>query len=541
MFVRRLLNFVLAIGLAFSPLTASAQDLNWRLFEFVKLTGGLNDTFNSLDIADNEASDLQNIIFPRSQNGAFGQRPGFTRINSTAVSGTPAFNGMTFFKLTDGTRYLVSVLDDDTVRKMDYGVGAGPDGTWDDITGSISFSADSNDQADFVVAENTLIIEDGIATTAPYQWTGSGNITALGGSPPSAQFVEYHNRILFVAGDSSNPSRLTFSNLDAITTWTSTDFILIETDSSDGVIRGIKSGLDGLYIWKDRAIWRLSGTGRDDFRLERMVQGIGAASNSSIAIINSPADSEQLFVFVTNRGDVAIYDGGVDVNYISRKITNSVPNSLAFDRVDEAVATAYEFTYIVSLTNTGGSTHDRLYMFDFLHNAWTRFVGMDANAISTFEAGDTQELLMFGDYAGFSNQWDITDTTADNDPGTTAIDAFYTTGWLGFDNIGAVEKRLRVIRVFANQEGTGQTLDLEVRADFASAGTTFSISLAGAGAVWGSAVWGVDRYSGLSVTIDRIEPNAGDNLFQLRFRNNRVNESFTIRKFQMILEPSGRV
>ena len=76
MFVRQLLNLALAVGIAFAPLSAVAQEINWRLFEFTKLTGGLNDTFNSLDIADNEASNLQNIIFPRSQNGACPANPG---------------------------------------------------------------------------------------------------------------------------------------------------------------------------------------------------------------------------------------------------------------------------------------------------------------------------------------------------------------------------------------------------------------------------------------------------------------------------------
>lgn len=523
-------------------LVIPAQADPYQLYEFDKLTGGLNDSFDSITIDPSEASDLQNVFFPRALNGALASRPGYSRLNATALSGTPSFTGTSFFKLVDGTRYLVAMTTDDKVWKMDYG-GSGPDGTWDDITGALSFNVGQDDHSDFVVAQDSIVIEDQLGNTAPYRWTGTGNAAALTGDVdvPSSKYIEYHVRHLFLAGDDSNPSRLYFSALDDITDYTSTDFIRVETNSGDGQIRGLRAGLDGLYIWKDASIWRLSGTNRDDFVLERMVQGIGTLSGASIAIVNDPRSNQQVFVFVTQNGDVAAYDGGVNVAIISRKINASFPNSINFNRIDEVRATSYDFMYMVSASSSGNSTNNRIYVFDFIHNAWTRFTAMNANTISTFENSNGQAILMFGDYSGFANQWNVNDTSTYNDPGTTAIDAYWVSGWQPFKESG-LHKNLRTVRIWANQEGTTRTLDAQVRKDFQGTGSDNSVSLAGSGAVWDSAIYDVDVYGDLTVTIGRIEPNLGveSDVFQLRLDNGaRTSERFRVRKLQFQVEPSN--
>lgn len=534
----RFLASLIAFALLVTPVRA---ELNYRLYELNKLTGGLNDSFNAITLDTSEASTLQNIIFPRQINGAFGKRPGYSRINSTALSGTPDCTGVFFFKLTDGTRYLVSFWSDDTIRKMDYG-GSGADGTWDDITGSLTPVIGTDDHADFAIAENKLVLDDGIGTTPPWLWTGSSNATTLTADAdlPNGSIIEYHRRHLFIAGNSTQLSRLYFSELGDITTYTATDFINVEDNAGDGIIRGLATGLDGLYIWKDSAIWRLTGTSRDDFQLERMVQGIGTLSGSSIAVINSPSSNQQLFFFVTQAGDVAVYDGGIEVTIISRKISSSVPKSIAFSRVDEAVACQYEFTYMLAITNTGSSENDRIYQYDLQHNAWTRFVGMEANAVCTYEDSNGRSVFGFGDYDGRANSWDIDDTTTYSDPDSTAISAFYETGWMSFSEDGVL-KDVRKVRIFGNQQGAGQTLTATLRTDFSSTGTSETISLAGTGALWDTAVWDTDRYGDLSVVIGEIEPNEGENVFLLRLENATAGHSFRIRKIQFITEPKGRV
>lgn len=537
--MRRFLARLLALSLLLVPATSRAQ-LSYSVHELNELTGGLNDSFNAVTIGPNEASTLQNIIFPRQINGAFGKRPGYIRLNSTAISGTPDCTGTTFYKLTSGTKFLVSMWSDDKIRKMDY--ASGPDGTWDDITGALSFNVGTDNRASFAVAEDKLVIEDGLGTHAPYVWTGTGNATALTADAdvPNGSIVCYHRKILFIAGDAAHLSRLYFSALGDITDYTTTDFIDVETNSGDGIIRGLATGLDGLYIWKDSAIWRLTGTSRDDFQLERMVQGVGTVAPQTIAVLNSPNSNQQLFFFLTQNGDVAVYDGGIEVTIVSRKISASLPKSISFSRLKQSVACSYEFNYMLSVTNTGSSSNDRIYMYDLLHNAWTRFVGMSANAVGTYEDSSGRSLFQFGDVDGRVNSWDIDDTTTKSDPGTTAISAFYETGWMAFPDDGVL-KDVRKVRIFANQEGSDSSVTVTLRSDFQSTGTASTISLAGSGSLWDTAIWDTDTYADLSVVIGELEPNVGENVFLLRIENSQADQTFRIRKVQIIVEPKGRV
>lgn len=172
-----LLCLGLLVGL---PTVAQAE---WRPFLFLKNTGGLNDSFDPTAIADDEASAIQNFVF--TTGGAISKRQGFTEINSTAISATADFTGGLMYKQSDGDRFLVALVSDggtDTIQKMDYSGGTGgPDGTWDNISGSLSLGFGADDQADFATAFDIVVIEDGVNTTAPYQWTGSGDAIDLGG------------------------------------------------------------------------------------------------------------------------------------------------------------------------------------------------------------------------------------------------------------------------------------------------------------------------------------------------------------------------
>src|SRR3990167_5201076 len=174
------------------PQFLPAQDLPWQAYNFFSLTGGLNNGFDPTAIAANEATDLQNVIF--TTGGAISKRSGFSDLNSTAISSTAVFTGLTFYKQADGDRFLVATVSDggtDRLYKMDYGAGTtGPDGTWDDITGVLVLAFGSDNQTDFAIAQDQVVVEDGVNTTAPYVWTGSGNATALGGSPDSATVIE---------------------------------------------------------------------------------------------------------------------------------------------------------------------------------------------------------------------------------------------------------------------------------------------------------------------------------------------------------------
>lgn len=510
----------------------------WQAYEFFNLSGGLNDGADPTALENNEASDLQNVVFTTS--GAIKKRQGFSHINSSASPTSSGITtGGTMYRQSDGDRFLIRLVNDSTgdkIHKMDYGAGtAGPDGTWDDITGATAISVGTDHQADFAQAFDTLIIEDGVGSTPPFKYTGTGDAEALGGSPDNATMVEYHRNHLWSAGEAASPSRVNFSNIcttssTCIETYTATDFF--ELDTNDGqIVTAIKSGLDCLYVWKTASIFRICGTSRDTFTQEQMVRDIGTRSNDSVEVINNQ------FLFKTQLGDYAVYDGGINVKILSTKIEGTLA-ALNLDRIDDVRATAFDDgtgdqDYYVCETASGASTHNRVLVYDTFHQSWTKFTGIACNAIWTFETGTLQNAIAFGDYAGFVSEYP--DTNAD---AGVAIDAFWQSGQWRVPEIPQ-RKTFRVAQLYVEQSGD-YNLVFNHRLDFDAHGTDTSINLAGSGALWDTAVYDSDTYADLTTKIGPVEINEGDYFFQWRIENGNASEPFTVKGLRVYVEASGR-
>ncbi len=533
--MRKLLTGLLCAWLTVGVFLSLTWADQWQAHDFFNLTGGLNDSDDPTAIKPNEASDLQNIVFVTG--GAIVKRSGYTTLNTSAVCSPGNVTGLTFFKLSSGTRFLVAVVDcgaTDNIYSMPYGAGtAGPTGTWTSRTGALSFNVGADNLADFAAAQDQLVIEDGLNTTPPMVWTGTGNATALGGSPGNQTMVEYHKRIMWAAGNDTNPSTLYFSNLGDIATWTSTDTINIETNDGQ-VIRALKSALDCLYIFKDESIWRTCGTNRDDFTTEQMVRGIGTLSNQSVQVINN------IFYFVSSQGEIVQYDGGITYNILSSKIkgTTNLLNKNRMTVVPSAQfinpGTGFNDYYAAFSTSASG-TNDRVIVYDTYNHAFTKFVGMNVNAFTpeSYELGSQQKALGFGDYGGVTYRY-----PNGNSDNTAAISAYYQSGWLRFDV--PFEKTFRLIQMFANQTGNF-TMLLGYAIDFDSTTTSNTISLNGTGAIWDTAVWDNASWGDLTTTTGRVELLRTGDFIQFRPSDNSTNPAFTVKGLRVWVEPTQRI
>lgn len=115
----------LSLFLAFLLFTSQCFGaITWDRYDFFSNAGGLNDTASPIVIGDNEASDLQNVVFTAS--GSFETRDGTDNINTSTIGASTSCTGLTFYKTVAGTRYLVEVHSDDKIRKMDYAAGVRP-------------------------------------------------------------------------------------------------------------------------------------------------------------------------------------------------------------------------------------------------------------------------------------------------------------------------------------------------------------------------------------------------------------------------------
>lgn len=522
--MKKWICLLLSVFFIFSVVSIEAAT-KWVPFIFSDNAGGLNDGFSDTAIEDNEASDLQNVVF--TTGGAIRKRQGWTKINPDSVA-TGIITGIHFYKQADGDRFLILVQDNGNISRMDY-AGDVPDGILDQI-GGFPNTITANDLADFAIGEDTIIIEDGIGTTPPLAYIGGANVIGLGTGVPNCTMVAYHKLHAFCAGDSTNPSRLFASNLGDISTWTSTDTIDVETQDGS-IIRDLEPGLDALYIWKDKSIWRLSGTDRDNFVLERMVDGTGTLSRRSVAKL------ENQFLFVTNQGDIAVYDGGINVKIISHKIQGSIDNA-NFTRFKFSPGVVFDNDYYLSYSLTSVAQHNRMFVFDSFHRAFTKFEGINANAFTVAETTGGREFLAFSDYNGFINQYPDTDA---DDGG--AIDFFWTSKNFNFPQLatvgGGVEKVWKVIRTFV--EGGNYTMIVEQRADFEATGVQTVIDLGGDQPLWGTAVYGTALYGVDAVIVSRIEVNKIKDFFQVKFSDNDASEPITIRSYQLFIEPTSRM
>ena len=492
-----------------------------RRFDFFDNAGGLNDKGSPVSIDDDEAADLQNVVF--ETDGAIRKRDGESKFNTRTLTNNPAGTGLFYFRQTDGDDWLVK-----TTTNAKVFTATNVAGLYQEITGAATWTGSQNVLSSFDAASNVLLLEDGDGTTPPWQWNPDDTIKqvkALGGSPPDATMLKYHKNHLFVAGDSSAPSQLSFSNLGAIELWDAGDKINVETNDGSP-ITALWVQLDGLYIGKRSAIFRLDGTSRGDFQLQRMVAGVGPVNHQSVAVLDNVA------YFVAPTGHIYRYDGGITTERVSDRITRTI-DGLNLSRTQYAIAGLQDRSYWVAVTASGGSTHNRILLYDVPTDSWTKFKGINANAMAwAYDPNDQLQFYTAG-YAGYT--YLQRDTNADDGQ---AIAAYWASKWHRFAGV-PVEKILRWVKLVPTVEGNWN-LSLEVRTDFEATGTSRSINLSEGGSVWNTMVWNTDTWGGRQVFISAQPIDKKGEFFQVRFANSNADEPFTVRGYSTDVDATGR-
>ena len=527
--------------------TADAQ-VKWNKYSYFKNWAGLNDNLSSTEIEDNEASDILNIIF--DTGGALRKRFGYLTIPNNspykvATGTTVCVNGITFFKKDNGNRYLVVLANNDskaTLMEKDYDANGGPEaGAWKNITNAgLASSYTNNYQPSFAIASDSVIVVDGVNTSKPYRWSGSGKATILttDADLPNGNILCYHKNQLFIAGNDTFPSRIFFSNLDDISTWDPLDFFDVQT--ADGSkVTGMISTLDSLYIFKDKSIWRLAGSTKDDFVLQKLVDGIGTLSGESIKVVNNA------IYFITPQNDVAIYDGAYNVQFASQKIRGTI-GGLAFNRAANARGLAFssykynDFDYYVSTSTYGATSNNKVLLFDTAYKAWTKFDGINANCWTVGDDPHAQNIVYFGDYSGYVNSYPST-RYYDGNIATSAIVSYYQSKWFKYSDAALGDKYWRLLKTYCLSENSDTYLNAACRSDFEASGKVVQVSLQSSQAQWDSALWDKDVWGGSTIIVGRSEIEKGTNMFQVKFYNNNVNEGYTIVGYENFIEGSERI
>jgi hypothetical protein len=478
---------------------------------------GLNTNKNSTDIEDNQAQDLLNVIFTKELE----KRGGYTALNSTEISGSSGIYMVAPYYYNNGATRKLMYISHTTCGEINAGTGA--------IT-AIKTGLTTNLRTRSITFHDLFIYTNGTDAVQKIDEATPGD---LAGSPPVSKYIALHKNYVFLAGNSTYPSRLYWCDLDMPETWTGTNFLDINPDDGS-VITGLQRTLDTLVIGKDYNTYVLYGDvpeyteGLELWRIKEASTETGSASQGSMerygktVIYLSRGSGFQMF-----GGDVTSDETSVDTltSYLmSRDITPTV-SGLNESRLSQAEAIIFDYKYICAVPNASSTTNNLCLVYDFVAKGWTMW-NIPANCWCKYRSSGV-DYLYFGDPDdGYIYRYTPT-TYSDNG---TAINAYYQTKDHDLE-LSANDKIFRKFYVTLNKsEDYSMTVTPEV--DFGEVDVdAYTIASKSSDSLWGTMVWGTDKWGAATTsTSDKNIMNARGKFINYTFSNSTLNETFRLRK-----------
>jgi len=477
-------------------------------------SGGLNSTSGALNVQDNEATDLQNIDF--NLFGSFVKRNGFTRLNSTALDG--GITGLHWFQEVSGTTSLIAVAGTKLYHDTDVS------GTFTEITGGLTITDNDSNHWNLNTFNDTVVGTSEL--DAPFKISNALVASALT-LPTNVTIPKYNqafNNYNFIAvptlSGTLKHSRVYWSNIDTVDTWTDTDFADVGLDDVAGSITGLKILGDRLVIFKERAIYVSLFTGDADipFTFLKTPSDVGCISGDSVQEIKNG------FMFLAQDG-FYFFDGSNSIK-VSDRITTTL-ELFNRNRFPEAVSTYQreKNRYWCSFTTDGTSEHDRVITWDAANNAFSFYKGHAANAYAiTFVSGE--ERVYFGDYVGRVYRGDTAEDDQDTSGVDVAVDAFFKTKWYNFGDI-VDKKGIGQVSLFhqidQNNISFSYSYDFEEGDQFSK-----TVDFSTSASIYGTDIYGTATYGGSGGRVQRIDLTGRGRVVRFHINNSAKDEGFQI-------------
>src|SRR4029077_8080056 len=183
-------------------------------YDMTDFTGGLNTFDPEFATPLAQSPDLDNLVL---LDRGFKKRKGDVAWDSSPmVSSSTTIQGLGYIQFDSGTQFL------NAVAGTKFFTDSGLTGTMTDTTGAVTINSGNNNIWTSVSLNNTQIWFGGPSTgyDAPFVYSGSGNATALAGTPPSAATAFVCNTGVFAINPPANPSRIFWPVLATPTNWT---------------------------------------------------------------------------------------------------------------------------------------------------------------------------------------------------------------------------------------------------------------------------------------------------------------------------------
>lgn len=268
---------------------------------------------------------------------------------------------------------------------------------WADVSagGAAYTSLLATDQWQFVQFNNFVIAVQVNAPPQVFDLTGSSQFAALGGSPPRARYVSVVGRFVVLSGLLAQPYRITWSGLNAVTTWTSG---VNSSDSQDlpdgGIVRGVAGGEFGVIL-QDNAIRRMTYAPGSPvvFQIERVAEGVGLYAPYSLI------RARERILFLSSQGFVGMESQGyptpIGNERVDRRVLGELDTANMQLMLGASDPKANRVFWAYKTTSGSSGVFNKMLCYDYSINRFTpitvtgQYIGSLASPGTTLEGLDT--------------------------------------------------------------------------------------------------------------------------------------------------------
>ena len=490
--------------------------------------GGLHTKAGAFTLPQDCMSAAQNVYVYGDKLYKIG---GSALINSSALNSGAVITGLCDWQTAAQNRYLVIVAG--SKAYSDLNLGSSPS----DITGSATITA--GNQHTFASLNNILAICGG--TDTPLQWTGTGNVSSLAGSPTAGSLVATANNFMFISGNSSNPSGIWWSNPSDPGTWPAGSSLNFRASDGD-IITAIAPLNYNLIIFKRRStgiLYTQTNITSGIATLGPLTQinvGIGCAGSQAWDVL----PNGMLVVFGID-GHLRLFDGSnfTDISDPPMPYSNIQPtlDACNIGRFPYACVKAYPMLNQIWLAVSTGSntTNDTIFVFDYVQMAWQcvipdRAANILCASIDNRSVPHHPIVLLSGDYGGYVYEHDYGSTNAQNSD--SHIDGYGTCSiQMGVESTDFQQTSIRVAQ---DGQAIGQLQVGYGFNDLTNINNTQVITSIPAGAKLDiNFLLDSSLLGGSNVLINEITTPSTGRIYtsQVQFRNSNASQPFVVHPF----------
>ena len=489
------------------PISAESLKLGpWR--------AGVNYSLPAEEIGPEGLYDMENCTVGLA--GEVRKRKGFAKYNASAMNSgaTVTAFGQVHIAAADKTFAIAGDKFFDVTG-----------GTATDRSGSVTITAGNDNTWNWIMAGATLVACNGVDTDAITWAGGTANAGTLDddGRFTKPTWIAFWENRLWLGNEDSNGDRLWRADAGDITTWGATNYHQFGYD-----ITGLQPFQNTLAVHTDEGIHTLTATGNATIPFQQQ-QRTQRGTIAGRSIVTIPGERQ---VFVRSDG-IYQWTGGAQVDKISFALDDRYWSSLNTARLAYSFALYYpakEEVWFFLPYGSSQTTMNSVAIYSGRLDAWFG----PYNNFTRDSAALVDDLPHAGDFAGFI----MAHETNNNDDGS-AIKAFFETAAIA--PLGdSVECRWLYARTLFDNIG-----DFDVSVQQTGAGivsNTETITMGQSGALLDS-TFVLDSSaleSDVSALTDDSDLFGYDPRTTLRFSNFIDDETFTIRRTNLMYKPIGR-